>query len=107
MRGRNQISIEIVDENNNSVNNSLNYRKIEDNNKEECNKEENNDYQAKEKKEHKQDDMDFEIDEIEIESNNENENEKKPEKQNKVSNQLKKDDNDSKYKIEVINRLYK
>ena len=100
--GRNQISIEIVDENNNSVNNSLNDRKIEDNNIEKSNKEENNEYQAKEKKEHKQDDMDFEIDEIEIVSNNEIENEKKPEKQNKVSNQLKKDDNDSKYKIEVI-----
>ena len=98
--GKNQMSIEIVDENNNSNNNSLNNRKKEDNDIEG-----NNEYQTKEKKEHKQDDMDFEIDEIEIVSNNsinENQIEKIPEKQNKINNQNKKDEDDSKYKIEVI-----
>jgi len=101
--GSNQISIEIVDDINNS--NNLSNRKIEDNNKEENNKEENNEYQSKEKNEQKQDDMNFEIDEIESLSNksiNENQNQIKPEKQNKVSEQKKEDENDSQYKIEVI-----
>ena len=101
----NRFDIEKVEESNNSNNNSLNSVRKDLNNIEENNKGENEEYQVKEKKEQKKDDMDFEIDEIEILSKNsinENQNEKEPEKQNKVSDKKSEDGNDSKYKIEVI-----
>ena len=101
----NQIEIEIVDDSNKSNDNSLGNEKKEDNNLEENNKEKNNEYQAKEKREQKQDDMDLDIDEIEIKSVNSvnnNEDEKKSEKQKNILGQKNKDENDEKYKIEVI-----